>query len=412
MQVLASIDIGSEYIKLVVAEVFGDDFNVLCAIDEKSRGVENGLIVEPDDTIYAIKKLLKRQEELLGFKLSKVIVSVPEDEADFRIGEASIKVSSDDKEIVASDIVHVLQASTKGKIEEHYDLVTVMPIMFKVDDTKTRMPKGLKGNSLSVKSVIVSAPKKEIYLVAKVMEKCGLEVIDIMVNSIGGYYSHKNDSTDLSTGALINVGAETLDVAIFNKGIIINNLVIKQGGRQVDKDIANVYKITLEEAETLKKNLAYAHPKHVTRQESESLVNKSGENITINAEDLTEVVAGRLQQMLNMAKNEINYLTKKEISFIIITGGLSELNDFACLAESVFGRIATIGKIKIAGARDNKFSSAVGMIKYFDHKLKLRDQEFSVLKVEDEEVLTGETIKKNNSGDSIMSKVFGIFFDN
>lgn len=412
MQVLASIDIGSECIKLVVAEVFGDDFNVLCAIDGESRGVENGLIVEPDETIFAIKKLLKKQEELLGFKVSKVIVSVPEDEADFKIGEASVKVNSDDKEIAASDIVHVLQASIKGKIEDHYDLVTVIPIMFKVDDAKTRMPKGLKGESLSVKSVVVSAPKKEIYLVAKIMEKCGLEVIDIMVNSIGGYYSHKNDSTDLSTGALINVGADTLDVAIFNKGIIINNLVIKQGGRQIDKDIANVYKISLEQADFLKKNLAYAHPKHVNSQESETLVNNNGENITVNALDLTEVVAGRLQQMLNIAKNEINYLTKKEISFIIITGGLSELTDFAHLADSVFGRIATIGKMKIVGARDNKFSSAVGMIKYFNHKLKLRDQKFSVLKVEDEEILTGETIKKNNNGDSIMSKVFGIFFDN
>ena len=411
MQVLASIDIGSETIKMVVAEVEGDDFNCLCALEEESRGVENGLIIEPDETIFAIKKLLKRVEENLGFKVTKTIVNVPEEEADFKIGNSSVKIDSEDKEIAPSDIVHALQASVKGKIDNHFDLVTVIPIMFKVDDTKTRFPKGMKGDSLSVKSVIVSAPKRDIYLVAKIMEKCGLEVVDIMINSIGSYYSHRNESTDLATGALINCGSDKIETSIFNKGIVINNMVTLTGGRQVDKDIANVYKISLEDAEYLKKNLALAHPKHALSSDTESVVNRSGEKITINQAEITELVAGRLQQMLNMVKNEINYLTKKEISFIIITGGLSELRDFSLLVESVFGNIATVGKIKIVGARNNTFAVSVGMIKYFDYKLKLRDQEFSILSSEDEEVLTQGSIKKNTN-DSIMSKVFGIFFDN
>lgn len=411
MQVLASIDIGSETIKMVVAEVLGDNFNCLCALEGESRGVEKGLIVEPDETVFAIKKLLKRVEDKLGFKVTKTIVNVPEEEADFKIGNSSVKIDSEDKEIMASDIIHALQASVKGKIDNQFDLVTVIPIMFKVDDTKTRFPKGMKGDSLSVKTVIVSAPKRDIYLVAKLMEKCGLEVIDIMINSIGSYFSHKNESTDLATGALINCGADKIEASIFNKGIIINNLVVQTGGRQIDKDIANVYKISLEDARNLKKNLALAHPKHALASETESVINRSGEKITIRQTEITEVVAGRLQQMLNMVKNEINYLTKKEISFIIITGGLSELRDFSLLVESVFGNIASTGHIRIVGARDNAFAPSVGMIKYFDYKLKLRDQEFSILSSEDEEVLTQGLIKKSTN-DSIMSKVFGIFFDN
>ena len=188
-------------------------------------------------------------------------------------------------------------------------------------------------------------------------------------------------------------------------------MVMLTGGRQIDKDIANVFKISISDAEYLKKNLALAHPKHAISSECESVVNRDGEKITINQSELSEVVAGRLQQMLNMAKNEINYLTKKEISFIIITGGLSELKDFSLLVESVFGNIARTGKIRIVGARNNAFAPAVGMIKYFDYKLKLREQEFSILSSEDEEVLTQGSIKKNNN-DSILGKVFGIFFDN
>ena len=52
----------------------------------------------------------------------------------------------------------------------------------------------------------------------------------------------------------------------------------------------------------------------------------------------------RLHEMLNIVKNEINYLTKKEISYIIVSGGLSEQRDFDIEVESVFGPIAFIGK--------------------------------------------------------------------
>ena len=158
-EILASIDIGSYKIKLVVAEIMDEQLNILCALDEDSRGVKNGIIIEPNETEYAIKKLLKKAEEMLGVKITKAICAVNEEAADFKIGEASITITSEDKEIAASDVVRVLQMSVQGKIEKEFDLVTVIPIMFKVDDTKTRLPKGMRGDSLSVKSVVVSSPQ-------------------------------------------------------------------------------------------------------------------------------------------------------------------------------------------------------------------------------------------------------------
>ena len=204
-QIIASLDIGSSKIKLVVAELKEEGINILCAIDEESRGIQHGEIVEVDDTVYAIKKLLKKEEDLLGIKITKVIVSISEESTNYKIGEASIIVGESETEILASDIVRVLQASVKGNLERDYDLITVVPVMFKVDERKTRVPRGLKGRSLSVKSVIIAAPKRDIYMAAKVLEKCGLEVVDIMTPSIGAYFAHKNESTDTETGVVIDL---------------------------------------------------------------------------------------------------------------------------------------------------------------------------------------------------------------
>ena len=51
------------------------------------------------------------------------------------------------------------------------------------------------------------------------------------------------------------------------------------------------------------------------------------------------------------------------------------------------------------------------MLKYFDQKLKLRDKDYSILSQEDLDTLSAHGDKKS-PGDSILGKVFGIFFDN
>ena len=143
-EILSSLDIGLSKIKLVVAEVLNDSTNVLCALDEPSRGVKQGVITNPDELEYAIKKILKQAEENLGLKVNKLIISVNESTCDFAVGEAEIDIQ-EEGEVSTSSIQKVLQQSIKGKIPQGNELVTIVPIKFKVDDVSTPSPKGVKG---------------------------------------------------------------------------------------------------------------------------------------------------------------------------------------------------------------------------------------------------------------------------
>ena len=411
-EIIASIDVGSHLIKLIVAEILNNKMNILCALEEESRGVKNGMIVEPVEVEYALKRLLNQAEEKLNTPITKAIVNVPESETIFKIGEASLTRTEEDKEVTGEYIQKVLQMSVKGNVDEGFDLVTVIPIMFKVDDRKTKIPKGMKGNSLSVKSVVISSPKKDICLIAKSLEKCGVEVSDIMIPSIGTFFAHRTEDMETNTGAVIDIGYDTTKVAIINKGIIINNLVMDTGTKNIDNDISFVYKLSLKDASKVREELGLASRKNARAQETMEIVNNLGEKIKIDQYELSSLMMSRLHEMLNIVKNEINYLTKKEISYIIVSGGLSEQRDFDIEVESVFGPVAFIGKNDYIGARNNKFASSIGMIKYFDSKLKLRDKDFSVFSEDDLDNLVSNGNKKAMTGDSILGKVFGIFFDN
>ena len=80
--------------------------------------------------------------------------------------------------------------------------------------------------------------------------------------------------------------------------------------------------------------------------------------------------------------------------------------------ESVFGTKASVSNMMIVGARNNKYAVCIGMIKYFDEKLKLRDREYSMFSEDDINIISGIEDNKQISSDSVLGKVFGIFFDN
>ena len=146
--------------------------------------------------------------------------------------------------------------------------------------------------------------------------------------------------------------------------------------------------------------------------EFEKITNRLGEEVQINQYEISEIVMSRLIEILKIIKSEINTLTKKEISYIIFTGGVSESADFNLVLESVFGNFATTLQIKELGVRNNIYSSCVGMIKYFDEKMQFRNKEVSIFNYDEIEELSSADKRLNVSDNSILGKLFGYFFDN
>ena len=411
-RILSSIDIGTNSIKLVVAEIIRDGVNILCAISEETRGIKNGLIENFEDTVYSIKKALKKAEELLGLKIKKVVAAVPEFDLRFTKGEGVNSITNDDGIVTKNDISRIMQTNVYNKIDELHELITVIPIDYRLDDNVVKNPLGLMGSKLKLNSLIVSAPKKNTYSFIKAIEKCNIEVVDIMLGSIADYALFDNEFLRSNNGIIINLGAGKTSISSFYKGILVNEKVILNSGENIDKDISFMYKTKLNDSKLLKERYALASKQFANPKEVTTVINNLGEKVEINQYELTEIVSSRLLDILKNAKKEINYLTKKEISYIIITGGLTEIKDFHILAESVFGKNVTFGDVNIIGVRDNKYSTSVGMIKNFNNKLNMKDKDFSIFSEDDIEVLTSSEKRINVASDSILGKVFGYFFDN
>ena len=412
-KVISSIDIGSHSLKIVVGEIVKNKLNILAVSNTPSKGIKNGLIINAQSFMASLKQGISKVEETLGLKLKKTIVNIPANNVHFSITEGSTTISNPEHVIKGNDIARALQGCVYNKVKMNEELVSIMPIYFLTDEeTQVKDPKNMIANKLTAKSVIAATPKKNVYSVLTCLEKLGLEVIDITFNSIGDYYANDYKTLDNEVGAIVNIGHDISTVSIFNKGVLTNTKIIDLGSHNVENDISFIYKIKKDDAASLKEHLALAHKRLAQASEWEKITNKLGEEVKINQYEISEIVMSRLLEILKIIKKEINSLTKKEISYIIFTGGVTESADFPLVLEDVFGNNATVTQIKELGVRNNIYSSCVGMIKYFNEKMNFRNKEVSILSYEEQEELGSSEKRINVSENSVLGKLFGYFFDN
>lgn len=409
-KIYTSVDLGSDSIKVLVGEVYNNRLCVLATSMVKSKGIKKGLIVDANEALATIRDAISEVEGKLSISINKVIANVPSYYANFDIVNAEILKSDDDLRINGSDIFKVLQVAVKSKMKKDREFVTIIPINFTVDDKKNiKDPKNLIGRKLGVKGMLVTTPLKNVQSIVSIFQSLNIDVIDMSFGSIADYEEFKNNATDKGISAVINIGYDITTVSLFNKGIIINSEIIQIGSKNIDNDISYVFKTDKKTSQKLKENFAFAHKKFARVNEVKEVITSNKDIINITQYDISQVVMSRLTEILKLAKKQTYLLTNREISYIIITGGVSELLGMSHLVDEIFGNIAKIGNIDTIGIRNNKYSTVSGLIKCFNSKLELRDKEYSMVELDDSD----DTNRKRKLEDSgVLNKVFGYFFDN
>ena len=413
-KILASLDIGSDDIKLVVAEMAKNNkLNILASAKVPSLGIKNGFIKDPLKLMPKLEEAFTKCESIIGVKIRNVIATVPSEGAEFFFTEGSTTINNAERRIKNMDILRAMQASTYNRISSDKEIVSVKPVSYLIDDERTvDNPLGLEAVKLTIKSLVTTIPKKNINFLEKCLEKIGVNLLDYTLGSIGDYYEFQKEIMKENVGCIINIGYMKTEVSIFNKGILTNTETLNLGAYHIENDLAYIFKVSLATAKEIKNDLCAAHKRNVSASIKKEYLTKTNEKMEISEYEATEVSTARVEEILKFAKKQINLLTKKEIHYIMITGGVSEMPQFSMLVDEVFGHEAKILNIKEIGVRSNIYSSALGMTKYYDEKTRSRGVDFSIWNAEETEELSNVNKKINFGENSILGKLFGYFFDN
>lgn len=412
-KIIASLDIGSNLVKLVVGEISKNKINVLACCDSPSQGIKKGYIVNPESAKLCLKEVFNKAEKLVGLPIKKALVNVPSDDLECFVSSGSVTITSEDKVITYDDITKAMQKSVYKKIDNNKELVSILPTKFILnDDEVIKNPVNAIANKLTVNVVVVVIPKNNSENIVKCLDSIGVKAFDICVSPLADFYEFKTSEHAKEIGAVVNIGYHNTTVSIVNKGILTSSEIIDIASSSLDNDIAYVFKINKNDATYLKENMACADIHMARPNENITIKDVNGDDRLISEYDVSAVVISRLKELSSLIKKQINLLTKKEISYIIITGGITNIPYFANFIDENFNHLATFEEVKEIGARNNIYSSCLGMIKYYNSRMKLRNVEFSIFSLDEQEELGGMIKRVNISENSLLGKIYGYFFDN
>ena len=411
-KIMSCLDIGNASIKFIVAEIKDRNLYVLTSSIVSNEALKKDMTMDYGVLEEQIKKILSDTKEKLGMEIKKTLLTIPSDSAAFTINRAKIDIKNEDNLITTEDMLKVVNLSGKNVIQDNMELVNITPLYYTLDDSsRTDLPVNTFSKSLEVKSIITSSTKEDVYKYLKILDNLGISVVDISYDVVGNYFALKTDDMDTNCGVIIDIGYLSTSVSIYNKGVLVNTEKIKVGGFNVLKDISYVYKISLESAKDVYKRVGLGNSKNASNLDKVEIKDNNGDKLIVNQVNLSEIIESRIQEILRMAKKQINTLTKRQISYIICTGGIANIGDFDLNVLEIFGKNARVGYINTIGIRDTRYASTLGLIKWYDYNAKLKNYDYSILSLEEQEEFSKEESEARTSSNSIIGKVFDYFFE-
>ena len=400
--IYTSVDIGSHSIKIVVAEKINDKFYVLASTSVKSMGIKKGIIKDKNLVLNSLKEAFTNINNDLGVEVKKVLLGFPLFLVNTSIETADISINGI---VSGDDVKEVISKTVSENIDKKEEVLYLEPLVFEIDsDLQVIDPKGLTADRLKVRCAVSTIERKYLYDYFSLFQELDIEVVDITYGVIGDYFENANVEMNKKLGVLVNLGYSKCEIAIFNKGIMLKGEVLPIGSKKIDKDISYIYKIDRKQAISLKEQFAVSSSKYADMNNFLETTNLNGEKIKINQVEISQVIEARLKEILKSVKSEINNLTNRSISYIIITGGITNLVGFPYLVEEEFKIDKIITNLTTIGVRSNMYSTSFGLIKYFAYKAKSRNIDYLMFDLKDKENLASKK-KKVSTRDNLIGKI-------
>jgi cell division protein FtsA len=378
---VVGIDIGTRKVAAVIGEITDErKIEVIGIGTADSRGLRKGVVVNLDITSAAIKKAQEEAELMAGVTMNAAFVGISGAHIKSFNSRGVIAVSGKNREITREDIRRVIDQSKAVSIPPDREIIHVIPQEFIVDDQDgIRDPLGMNGIKLEVNVHIVTGASTLVQNLRTCVERAGVNIEQIVLNQLAtsaAVLTH--DEKELGVG-LIDVGAGTTEVAIFERGSLWYTSIIPLGGDNFTNDIAVGLRTAIPDAERIKKKYGCVISPPGEEQETIEVpsVGTGRKPRVLSRQLLADIIQPRAEEIFRLVDNDIKRMgyEKSLNSGIVLTGGTALLEGIEEVAEEIFDLPVRRGDPSgIGGLVDRvntpDYATAVGLLFYGYQQMK------------------------------------------
>ena len=371
-KIIVGLDIGTSKVVALVGEQSADgSIETIAFGSQPSRGLKKGVVVNIESTVQSIQRAVEEAELMAGVEINAVYAGIAG--SHIRSLNSHGVVAIRDREVSQHDVDHVIEAAKAVAIPADQRILHVLPQEFVIDGQEgIRDPIGMSGVRLEAKVHIVTCADSAAQNIVKCVQRCGLEVEDIVLEQLASSFACLTDDERELGVCIVDVGGGTTDLAVFSGGAIRHTAVLPIAGDQVTNDIAVSMRTPTQYAEDIKLRHACALSQ-LTNPDETIEVPGVGDRPArrLARQTLAEVVEPRYEELFNLVRDELRRSGFEEVvaSGLVLTGGSSRMEGAIELAEEIFHMPVRLGLPQgVKGLAEvvssPVYSTAVGLLLY------------------------------------------------
>ncbi|MES2876384.1 MAG: cell division protein FtsA [Patescibacteria group bacterium] len=350
------IDIGTSQVRCVVGHLDGEGGvpTVVGVGTSLNSGMRKGSVANLQGPASAIDTALGEAERMSGYQVDYATVSINGAHIISVKADGMIAVGAMDHAITRDDLLRIEDVATVGKIPANREILEVVPHSYRLDgQDNIKDPLGMTGTRLEIRANVVSALAPHLHNLQKTAEMAKVDAHTIIPSVLAGAKSVLKEQQLENGVAVIDLGASTTGIAVFEEGDLQYVGVVPIGGASITNDLAIGLKTDPEVAE----NVKVTHAVATGRSSSEGISVKDGDEIhTFNTTDIDEIVEARLEEIFEAVEVELKKAGRagQLPSGVVLIGGGANMKKIAEFAKEKLGLAARVGKVSgLGGAVDN-----------------------------------------------------------
>ncbi|MBL7045524.1 MAG: cell division protein FtsA [Parcubacteria group bacterium] len=351
--IITGIDIGTSKVKVLITEhTKGKDKHfprIIGSGSSESKGLRHGYIINTEDAKRSVKEALKEAEKEAGVTVKSAYISIGGVGLDEVHSTGQVIISRADLEVVDLDIKKAIEDGTEKAENKilNKKILHEIPLQYCIDGEKLLgRPIGIHGGKLEIDILFITAFEQHLNDMIQAVEDTGIEVIDVMAAPIAASLVSLTKAQKKAGCVLANIGSETVSIVVFEENVPISLKVFPIGSTDITNDIALGLKISLEEAEQIKKGA-------IT-------------NTSFTKKKLDDIIDSRMSDIFELIEKHLKSIGKNGLlpAGIIITGGgsgITTIEDLARAALRLPSKVASLHVAEHAKVRDASWSVSYGL---------------------------------------------------
>jgi len=217
---IVGLDVGTSKVVSIVGEINEEgNIEVVGIGSHPSRGLKKGVVVNIESTVHSIQRAVEEAELMAGCDIHSVYTGIAGSHVRSLNSHGIVAIR--DKEVSAGDVDRVIDAARAVAIPADQKILHILPQEFVIDNQEgIREPVGMSGVRLEAKVHMVTGAESAAQNIVKCVQRCGLEVDDIVLEQLASSYAVLTDDEKELGSCLDDIGVGTTDIPVFLGGAI------------------------------------------------------------------------------------------------------------------------------------------------------------------------------------------------